>query len=390
MPHRRPHMAVLLLMLASLIITTGCVRISATAPAASLPPLRTSAPVNTPDVTASVVDVPSSVDATGTSDASAALQRFVDGQPNGSIIRFQAGGTYRMDHGLVLHDRHDLVFEGNGATLRAQGSASQPTDSLFALMDGDERITVRGLTLIGNNPDAGTKDAFHGGDEHLHGFYLGGASDILIEDVTISGFYGDCVYVGTDGGTTWSGNIRFQDSTCTLSGRHGVGYIAGRDVVVERVTFDQIGMWIVDIEPNRASEGADGFLFQDNTVGSYGLTDQYLVWLVSARAGAEGAIARNVSIIGNTITGNPSSGYDDEPLGLNVYVDGNLGPRSDWVIRDNVATISLSRTTHGAPIYIRDTDGVVVAGNRQPMGAGALARFPGSTDVIYQDNDASE
>lgn len=371
-------------------LAAGCVRTSSIPPGVSLPPMWTTAPILTPAALAPIVDVPATVDATGSQDASAALQRFVDGVPDGSTIRFQAGGTYRMDHGLVLRRRHDLTFEGNGATLQAQGSASEPTDSVFALMEGDERITVRDLTLVGNNPDAGTKDAFHGRNEHLHGFYLGGVSDVLITDVTISGFYGDCVYVGTDGGTTWSRNVVFQDSTCTLSGRHGVGYIAGRDVVVQRVTFDAIGMWVVDIEPNRTSEGAERFLFQDNTVGTYGLTDQYIVWLVSARAGAEGSVAHDVSIIGNTITGNPSSGYDGDPLGLAVYVDGNLGPRSNWVIRDNISTLSMSRNTHGAPIYIRDTDGVVVADNRQPMGSGELARFPGSTDVIYQDNDTSD
>ncbi len=387
---RRQLVVILFFVLGGSLIATGCVRVAAPTPGASLPPMWTTAPIDTPGLVVPGVDVPASVDATGSTDASAALQRFVDGVPDGSTIRFQAGGTYRMDHGLVLRGRHDLVFEGNGATLRAQGSASEPTDSLFALMERDERITVRGFTLIGNNPDAGTKDAFHGRDEHLHGFYLGGVSDILITDVTISGFYGDCVYVGTDGDTTWSRNVTFQDSTCTLSGRHGVGYIAGRDVTVQRVTFDAIGMWVVDIEPNRSSEGADGFMFRDNTIGTYGLTDQYIVWLVSARAGAEGSVAHDVSIVGNTITGNPSSGYDGEPLGLAVYVDGTLGPRSNWVIRDNTATISMSRTVHGGPIYIRDTDGVIVAGNRQPMGSGELGRFPGSTNVIYQDNDTSD
>lgn len=375
--------------LAGLLVVSGCVRTSGAIPAVSLPPLATILPIASPGVDMPAVTVPASVDATGATDASAALQRFVDGLPNGVTIVFAAGGTYRMDHGLVLHGRHDLVFEGNGATLRAAGSASQPTDSLFALMDGDARIAIRNLTLVGNNPDAGTVDAFHGGDEHLHGFYLGGASDILIEDVAIRDVYGDCVYVGTDGGTTWSRGITFQDSTCTGTGRHGVGYIAGRDVTVQRVAFDRIGMWVVDIEPNRSSEGADGFVLRDNTVGTYGLTDEYLAWLVSARAGADGAIAQNVSIVGNAITGNPASGYDGDPLGLNVYVDGGVGPRSGWVIRDNDATITMSRTSHGAPIYMRETAGVVVADNRQPMRAGELARFPGSTDVIYQDNDTS-
>ena len=57
------------------------------------------------------------------SDVGDALQRFVDGVPDGSTIVFRSGGTYRMDHGLRLAGRHDLVFEGNGATLQTTGRA---------------------------------------------------------------------------------------------------------------------------------------------------------------------------------------------------------------------------------------------------------------------------
>ncbi len=105
--------------------------------------------------------VPASIDATGTTNASADLLSFIASVPDGSTIVFQAGGTYRLNHGLALTNRHNLVFEGNGATLHAMGSGSVVTDSPFALDDGDSGITIRDFTLIGNNPNVGTANAYH-------------------------------------------------------------------------------------------------------------------------------------------------------------------------------------------------------------------------------------
>ena len=51
--------------------------------------------------------------------------------------------------------------------------------------------------------------------------------------------------------------------------------IAGKNLRIERNVFDQIGFMIVDIEPNDSSGGASDVLVADNTIGSYGLTDQY-------------------------------------------------------------------------------------------------------------------
>lgn len=342
-----------------------------------------------PTVTEGSYRVPGSVDATGLTDASAALQRFVDQVPNGATIEFPADGVYRMDHGLQLWRRHDLVFEGNGATLSAVGSPRRPGDSPFALMFGDERIVVRGFRLEGQNPDAGTQDAFHGGDEHLAGFYLGGVTDVLIEGVTITGFYGDCVYLGSNTSDVWSSRVVFRDSTCTRTGRHGVSVIAARDATIQRVTFDEIGFMIVDIEPDREEDGASSIALLDNTIGTYGLTDEYVSWVLAAYGGADGAPVDDVAIIGNSISGVGRTGKDQVALGLSVVADGRVGPRSGFVIRDNTSTRIVTRTDNGAPILIRNVTGVEVTGNRQPMSSGELAVFRNATGVVYGANDTA-
>ncbi|MFN8519715.1 MAG: hypothetical protein U0667_10090 [Chloroflexota bacterium] len=307
--------------------------------------------------------------------------------PNGSTIQFRSG-TYRIDDGINLSNRSNLVLDGNGATLKANGTASRPLDSVFALMYSSRQLTFRDFNLVGNNPNAGTVNAY-GGGEGLHGFYVGGASDILIEDVSIRNFYGDCVYIGTDSGTTWSRNITFQDSTCTGTGRHGVALIAGSNTLIQRVTFDQIGFMVVDIEPDRSAEGATDTVIRNNTVGSYGLTNRYIGWFVAAYAGAKGAPVRNLTISGNSVSGTSRLGYDGQAAAISIVVDGGVGPRSGIVITGNASTRTVSRTDNGMPILIKGADGVTITGNKQPMSSGAFATVSGSSSVTNSGNDTS-
>ena len=131
--------------------------------------------------------------------------------------------------------------------------------------------------MVGNNSEAGTSAACCS-REAQHGIAVLSADATLIEDMDIRRVWGDCVYVNYRSGLAgdWSDGVTFRDSSCTLTGRHGVGIIAGKNLRIERNVFDQIGFMIVDIEPNDSSGGASDVLVADNTIGSYGLTDQYV------------------------------------------------------------------------------------------------------------------
>ena len=332
------------------------------------------APTQAPDPGS--VTVPSSIDSSGGSDVSSALQRFVDGVPNGSTISFRSG-TYRLSRGINLRSRSNLVFDGNGATLRITGAGASAEASAFNLSGGDRAITIREFDLVGNNADAGTADAYDPGADSQMGVLIRGGTDILIEDVTMQRFWGDCMYVGTSG-SAWSDGVTFRDSTCSLTGRNGVTIIAGRDVTIERVRFDGIGTAVVDMEPNYGTDGASRVMIRDNTIGTYGHNDRYTSWVLAA-VGADGAVMEDVSLIGNRISGIASSGVRGDPRGLHVRVDAR-GPRRDFVVRDNVST----RTVAGPSINFTGVNGVTVTGNTQPLSSGSLARFTSSSNVTYQ------
>jgi hypothetical protein len=321
------------------------------------------------------VTVPSSIDSSGGTDVSTALQRFVDGVPNGSTISFRSGGTYRLSRGIQLRSRRNLVFDGNGATFRITGSGSALESSAFFLSTGNQDITIREFTMIGNNAAAGTSDAYTGGRQT--GVLIWGGTDILIHNVTMQRFHNDCVYVGTNTDRAWSSRVTFRDSTCTLAGRHGVTIIGGRDVTVERVRFDEIGMCIVDMEPNYSTDGAARVMIRDNTIGSYGLNDQFTSWVLAA-VGAEGSVMDDVSLIGNRITGVARSGVAGDARGLHVRVE-NRGPRRNFFVRDNVST----RTVAGPAIRFTGVSGGAITGNTQPVSSGSVARITNSTGVSY-------
>ena len=93
--------------------------------------------------------------------------------------------------------------------------------------------------------------------------------------------------------------------------------LAGRDVTIERVTFDQLAGSPVDIEPDSSLEGATNVTISDNTIGSYGLTRPDTCWLLAAEGAAGSRCAMSHSS-GTPSPAPPVPGYDGEALGLTV------------------------------------------------------------------------
>ena len=255
--------------------------------------------------------------------------------------------------------------------------------SPFLVDHGSQRITIRDITLVGNNPDAGTADAYHAGLENQMGVAIYGSSDVEIANVTIKRVYSDCVYIGSRQpglvGAHLDARLQLHPQRAQRRGHPGG---QRRDHRAGPLRPGQHGSSSTS-SPTWHSEGATNVTLRDNTIGSYGLTNQYTSWVLAAE-GAAGSTVSDVSVIGNTITGNPHAGYDGAPLGLNVTVR-DRGSRSDFVVQDNTSSITAS----GPEMLFTDVDGVTVTGNRQPLSSGQLATFPGSTGVTYANNDTS-
>ena len=330
-------------------------------------------PTPTPTPVSSGIPVPSSIDATGVSDASAGLTSFLATVPNGSTISFKAGGVYRMDHGLEVSAAHqNLIFEGNGATLKSNGDWQEPS-SLF-IVEGSN-ILIRDFTLLGNDPTPGVQQI---GEEYEYGVQAYGASRVEVTNVTIADVWGDCLMVGN-----WADTIYFHDSTCQSAGRQGVSILAGSNVTVERVNFGTVGGSDLDIEPYQASGGANHVIFRNNTCGTHG------VGLPSGRAGyffaADGTIGstiNDVTITGNTVTGGSPDNASGGSIDANVTLTTR---RTNIVFTNNTSLVASSPPYNGEAILMfAHIDGLTVTGNTQPLLPGAVfASITDSTGVTY-------
>lgn len=319
--------------------------------------MRTPAPPAAP----ASIPVPASIDATGVTDASAALTAFLATVADGSTIVFRVAGVYRMDRGLTFSNRHDLVFEGNGATLKSNGVRTCARDcSLFYLLEENTRITIRNFNLVGNSPTPGS---FSDSWQHASAITIVGGGDVEIANVTVSGVGGDGLTLsGVAPG--WPDAIWFHDSHVIDSGRMGVAVVAGRNVTVERVRFDTVAYGAFDIEPNDTTQGASDVQFLDNAVGSW--THEF--GFLFAANGAPGSAVTGVTVSGNTTTGSP----------LTTYV--TVARRQDIDFTNNTSAVPAA----GPVLDFAHVDGLTVMGNVQPLTSGVLSSITDCTRVTSQ------
>jgi hypothetical protein len=297
------------------------------------------------------IAVPATIDATGATDASAALISFVNSVPDGSTIVFKAGGVYRMDAALTFAYRHNLTFDGNRATLRANGGTTEAS-SLLWLGGGNSGIVIRDFTLVGNSPTPGV---YEPGKEGAHGILVDGGSAIEMTGITVRDVWGDCLYVGS-----WATGVSFHDSICASNGRNGVTVTSVTNLKVQRVAFDESGYSTFDIEPNVDDQGASNVQFLDNRAGTW--TNSFL-----SADGAAGSVVSDVTVSGNSVTG----------ASLLTVID--LARRQNITFTNNRSTV----TAAGPVLRFAHVDGLTVSGNVQPLSSGVLASIDDSIGVTY-------
>lgn len=335
------------------------------------------AAVGAPDETAPPVEVPASVDASGTRDVTAELNRFFRGVPDASVVRLAAGARYRVEGTVVLDGHRGLTVEGNGAVLFATSQGDRSRSHLvLRRMAG---VVLRELVVRGAHPEGGVEErAWRTEQAFQHGVRIEGSTDVELDGVRVTDVFGDFVYVGPDDDGGWSSRVWIHDSAFARNGRQGIAVTAGRDVVIERNEISQTRRATIDLEPGSPAQGAENVHILDNRVGPGRLR------FVAAHGGGP---VNDVVIAGNEIRGR----------GLSVDVRAPEGQRRRgfWVL-DNRADIVASNTG----LQFTRVDDLVVRGNRQIQegddAPGVLAREvcslavgindfgPGTTPVVRE------
>ena len=315
-------------------------------------------------VTTATYTVPASIDATGATDVSAALNAWIQGVPDGSVISFPAKGVYKLGKGIQLGNRHNLVFQGNGATLRASGAGSDLLSSLFVSgfsyplrywTGGTTHIAIRDFNLVGNDSTPGV---YGSGGEGQAGFRSYATGYLEVSGCTISAVWGDGFFFHD------STNVWVHDNRVASAGRNGVTVISGSGVTAEGNKFDKIGYVTLDVEPNAATEASSDIVFRSNTAGTWGQD------FVSVDGQHTGASIRNITVSGNTVTGDT----------LSTRINNGGGSR----LRNIAVTNNTSRVAGRGPVLIfAHVDGLKVTGNVQPLTSGSLTSITDSTNVTY-------
>ena len=311
-------------------------------------------------------------DRSGGTDVAGALQTFVNNSANGSVICLVAGGTYRVDNRISISRRSNLTFDGRGARLVSPVARN----TSFIYVNEGSGIVIRNVVIEGANQAAGTPDALNKSLQHGHAIALESARSVVIEGTTVRRIFGDFVYVGTNSSLVWSDGVTIRNNDFALNGRMGIAVVAGRNVFIAGNSFDKVGMFTLDIEPNRYTPptGGDNIEFSGNWVGTGTHTNLYSPLFFGALGAGN---TTNVRILNNTLAGQA----------LRVWVDPveSQYVRRSITVSGNVSSVRMA----GPAMRLFDVEGVTVTNNRQPLSSGGLVNSSGSTNVTISGNNTN-
>lgn len=367
----RPRLATLGWALSALAIVAACGR--------SQP---TQAFTGIPDPDTTFFAPPASIDASGVTDVTAALNQFLASVPESSVVTLPAGALYRAEGVVRLIGKTNLTIEGNGTLIFAEtdGSDVTPPVDLKHLwprarshveISGGNNIVIRNLVVRGANPNAGSEQGAYVSDlEGQHGFDVRGVNGLLLDRVTVTDTYGDLLYFGGLQGEG-SHDIRVTNSHFERSGRQGIAITGAENVLIEDSYVGEVARSIIDLEPNSASGRAWNIVLRGNTFGPC----RHLL----LSAGGRGSGVGEVELSDNVLQGMQLKVRAFAPEGMRRGPFRVIGNVSDTRLGTPVAALRFVRI-----------DGVEVRDNVQPMviarsmtGVSAVE----SCDVVVQENE---
>lgn len=307
---------------------------------------------------------PATVDASGETDVTAALNQFFASVTQTSavgVVRMPVGARYRAEGVVRLMGKTNLTIEGNGTLIFAEtdGNGVTPPEDLKHLwprqrshleISGGSNIVIRDLVVRGANPNAGAEEgAYVVTLEGQHGFDVRGVDGLLLDGVTVTDTYGDLLYIsGNPALDRWSRNVRVTNSHFERSGRQGIAITGAENVQVLNSFIGDVGRTVIDLEPAAARAGARNILFEGNTFGAC----RHLLM----NSGGKGPNVEDISFVGNQLVG----------IGLKIRVVAADGSRrSNYRIIDNVSDVPLGLPV--AALRFFRVDGIEVRGNHQVL-----------------------
>jgi len=299
-------------------------------------------------VTTATHTVPDTIDHTGATDVTTALNAYIATVPDGSIIDFTLGGTYKISSRLLVVGRNNLIFEGhNNTTLNNVGVPTGTTiadfqKSTFYVQWTETKpnhITIQNFISTAHNPSPGVSYAY----EFTAFANFDGGTYLEISGIVGGGYYGDFVTLNENSSYVWVHNNAIANAGRQAS----VSIMCGHDITIEDNTFGPSGYCGFDIEPESLSiANISNIVLRRNTFSTFGNS------FISVDGVHSGKIVSNVLVDSNTITG--------------AVLDVRWAQPTSARMSNITFTNNTSDTSGSGPLLkFQNIDGLTVTGNTQ-------------------------
>lgn len=220
---------------------------------------------------------PGSIDPTGHTDVTDALNGWFATVPDGSTIDLPAEAVYRCEGPIHLVGRHGLHINGHETTIAAttDGADVIPPDDLkhrwprnryHLSFVGCTAIHVNRLHIIGPHTEGGPSGDYDRDLEAQHGVNVQGSTDVNLQRIGVRQVWGDFFYVGSTQQQR-SSNVRIRFADCDTNGRQGVAVTNASDVDVRDSAFHNIRMSWAVVETNTDADTVTNVTFRNNSTG---------------------------------------------------------------------------------------------------------------------------
>lgn len=324
-----------------------------TMPTTPTTPTTPADPTTVPPAPRAVATVPRSIDPTGKTDVTAALNAFLASVPPDTTIQLAPGAVYRAEGTIVIRRKQGFGLRaGTGAIIEQSttGASATPTPGrslkwprlrAAILVESSSQVWIEGLGIDGpNNP--GGAGSYRASLEAQAGVDIQSSSAVYLSGLAVSHVFGDCVTV-EDG----SRDVSVTQMTCTSNGRQGVAITGASSVVVASSRFSKVARSAFDLEPNVPRARVYDVRIVDNTINAH---------LSFIAAQGTGPGVDGILVSGNTLLAMP----------MTIYVRAvDHSRRSDWTISNN--TTSFVQGSPVAEMQFFYVDNIRITGNHMPM-----------------------
>jgi hypothetical protein len=365
------------------------------------PPSGATTPVVTPTVpalppvpTGLVHHTPSWITANCTRDVTVALNNWIASVPNNSILEFPKNACYEIEGTLYVANRHDLLFDGNGAEFLAKTTGAKSTPppgrthadwptarAQWWIFEGTN-ITLENMVIHGAANIEAPYEGTTWGARKVRRQYIGqygvrfsGTDGALLTGCTITDTFSDLVgitandpaYPAKD--SQPARDISIENNVLERSDRDGPSVYDGVDILIANNTIGDVWGPIVDLEPVATRWEVDDVTVVDNTAGTHA---HYFMTAAGASLTNDNLLFRGNIDTAGSMTFFIGSKSATPPIRQNVQIIDNRASQKSGL--------------HAPLITVQGINGLVISGNEAPVAGGFGVYLYHSSDMSIKGN----